>query len=253
MKILSVSPSRVPPDQSGTVSPAAISARSASLPRSARVTWVSRVPTVNVSTTAAALGEAVGEAEQRVGVPAHRTGHVHQKDDAARLVPAPPPGDLRGLAHLPQAGAQRARRVDGAAVPALVSRGTPARGPRPQRGEQAASRAFSAADIEATSRCRSTSVSLAIARTTGSSDSPSPSPSPSASGSPENVGDALLGRPRPGQPVAGVEVRLVHLVVAGQVVGRGAERGPARDVRRRARRRGPPGHRGQEALRRGPG
>ena len=49
-KICSVSPSRVPPDQSGTVSPAAISARSASRPRSARVTWVSRVPTVNVST-----------------------------------------------------------------------------------------------------------------------------------------------------------------------------------------------------------
>ena len=49
-KIRSVSPSRVPPDQSGTVSPAATIARSGSRIRIARVTRVSRVPTVNTST-----------------------------------------------------------------------------------------------------------------------------------------------------------------------------------------------------------
>ena len=46
----SVSPSRVPPDQSGTVVPAATSARSGSRTRIARVRWVSRVPSVNIST-----------------------------------------------------------------------------------------------------------------------------------------------------------------------------------------------------------
>ena len=50
MKIRSVSPRRVPPDQSGTVSPAATIARSASRIRIAAVTRVSRVPTVNTST-----------------------------------------------------------------------------------------------------------------------------------------------------------------------------------------------------------
>ena len=50
MKIRSPSPSRVPPDQSGTVSPAATMARSGSRIRIARVTRVSRVPRVNTST-----------------------------------------------------------------------------------------------------------------------------------------------------------------------------------------------------------
>ena len=222
MKILSVSPSRVPPDQSGTVSPAAISARSGS--RAAQRAGDVGEPGADgerLDHARRCLGEAVGEAQQRVGVPAHRTGHVHQKDDAARLVPAPPPRDLRGLAHPPQAGAQGARGVDACRGATRWCREVRRRGGRGRRvANSAASRAFSAADSEATSRCRSTSVSLAIARTTWSSVSPAPSPSPSDSGRPgERRHDALLGGPGAGQPVAGVEVRLVDLVVAGQVVG----------------------------------
>ena len=47
---MSPSASRVPPDQSGMVRPAATIARSGSRSRSGRVTWVSRVPSVKTST-----------------------------------------------------------------------------------------------------------------------------------------------------------------------------------------------------------
>ena len=97
----------------------------------------------------------------------------------------------------------------------------------------AASRRFSAASSVATSRCWRTSASDAIARTTSSSSvSPAP-PAPSASGSRCAVeardGLALLGAR---QPVARVEPRREDLVVAGEVVGRPAERGPAGPVGR---------------------
>ena len=197
-KIRSVSPSRVPPDQSGTVSPAATSARSGS--RGAhRAGDVGEPGADGERLDHAALrpqrdGEPVREPQQRVGVPAHRTGHVDQQHHAARLAARAAASSIsRRLAHPAQAGAQGAvTRRPGRGASAGAGRYAAAAGAAAGSRTCAASRCFSAADIEATSRCRSTSVSLAMARTdSGRRSSLARRRRPRSAGSSENVGTPL--------------------------------------------------------------
>ena len=104
----------------------------------------------------------------------------------------------------------------------------------------AASRCFSPADREPTSRCRSTSAS----RRAGVDDldvSSSESPSPTRVGVRQlrGRGRGRRRRPGPGQAVAGVEERLEHRVEPVEVVGPAAQGRPAGHPRRALVGRGP--------------
>ncbi len=81
-----VSPSRVPPLQSGIAAPAARSASSGSRTRSCRVTRVSRVPRVNASVVGRRNAHrGVREPQQPVGVGDHRAADVEQQHEPPRF------------------------------------------------------------------------------------------------------------------------------------------------------------------------
>ena len=111
----------------------------------------------------------------------------------------------------------------------------------------AASRYFSAADIEATSRWRSTSAVLAAARTTSSACSLCLVAVLERERRHDGLGRRR--RPRAGQPVAGVEEGLEDLVEARQVVGAARTAWRGRRMRTAAGSSAPSvGGRGQEVV-----
>ena len=99
LKVRKLSPMRVPPAQSLTVSATRASARSRSLSRSSRVTRVSRVPNTNDSARTSRRGrEGLDEAQQQPRVALHRARDVAQHDERAGLLHRPPPDPRQELA-----------------------------------------------------------------------------------------------------------------------------------------------------------
>ena len=219
-KIRSVSPSRVPPDQSGTVSPAATSARSGSRSRSARVTWVSRVPTVNVSTTPPLAAAAwvkrwasrssasaypliepdtsTSSTTRRGRMPRRRqaisAGSPIRRRLARRVREASTwPRCQRWCRAVRRSGGARAQGREHRGQPVLLGRPTARR----RRGAAAPRCRWPSA------RTTSSVVGLARRRRRRRQRAAR-----------RDVGAAGRGRARPGQPVAGVEERLEDLVVA---------------------------------------
>ena len=178
---MSDSPSRVPPDQSGTTSPAAIRARSGSRWCMARVTWVSRVPIVKTSTldrpTLQRWARRSRESAYELIDPDTSMSMTTRREWVPRRRHSSRPGS-------PIRWSWR-RRVRRASIsPRCHSRRRDVRrrgSGRRREPNSAMSAAFSAGDIWATSRWRSTSVALADARSTSASRSPSPSPPCSSS------------------------------------------------------------------------
>ena len=86
-KACNASPMRVPPSQSATRS-RPWPAPGRGFRRRARVTRVSRVPSVKISMPVRRARERVGEAQMRVGAILHRAGHIDQEQNATwRLAP----------------------------------------------------------------------------------------------------------------------------------------------------------------------
>ena len=156
---------RVPPSQSLTTCAAARSACSRRFSRNARVTRVSRVPKVKVSTCGAACVSACGERQVLVGALLHRARHVDQHKQLARpraaLEPAQPQdlavvahalaqacaGDRRKARAAPASGDDRAAAAGGAAPRAPIGaagRSAPARSKR--RSTNASPRAAACPD-----------------------------------------------------------------------------------------------------------
>ena len=178
------SPSRVPPDQSGTASPAAATAASPSRTRIARVTRVSRVPIVKTSVRARLTDVSVCAHRRRLSAygpidpdtsTSTTTRRVHVVRARNSSVDGSPP--FRSCCRSVRR-ASTAPRVEGRRRADTRSGGCGRR-----VAKSRASRARSARLNSATSRCRSTSVLLAAARTSisGASSSPAP-PDPSSSG-----------------------------------------------------------------------
>ena len=172
----------------------------------------------------------VGQAQQRVGVAAHRAGHVDQQHDPARPGAPVPPGDRRRLAEAAHAGAQGAAR----------------RRPRPRRHgswrtvRRSGGRGRRVANIAAR-RCFSAAViagdvavaqHLDVAGQRRARRRPARRPRPRRTPSVErdrrrSTGRLGAARALARQPVAGVEERLEDLVVA-QPGRRGVEQSVAR-------------------------
>ena len=211
-KASSPSPRRVPPDQSGTASPAATSARSGSRWRSGRVTWVSRVPRVKTSTGSPVAAVGVREPEQGVGVGAHRAGDVDQQHDPARPGAAAAPA--RSGRAPPSGAAARAACARASTAPRRRRR-------VPVRAAGAARAGAARANIAA-SRARSALLSdrdVAVAQHLG------------------RAGLAPARRPRrrrPGRrpPVAGVERRPGPRCAARRGAGARCRRARGRTTRR---------------------
>jgi len=204
--------------------------------------WVSRVPTVKVlHPRPPQWVSRVARRSKRVRAVCHssnRTRSTRKGRQRRGFVPAAAPGDVgRARPSAAGLGAQGSGGAStGAAVPPLVPGRTPGRGGvagcsvanQSRRG-----RCFSEADSRARSAVAGAPsvVSLAIARTTGVVRlSPlTLAGRPRGGGHAGEARQARLGRP-PGPGAAPsrlFEVGLVHLVVAGQVVGRGARAWPA--------------------------
>ena len=254
-KTCSVSPSRVPPDQSGTTSPAATSARSGSR-RAQRAGDVGEPGADGEGLDGAAAGRAdwVSRCASRSSASAYAliepltsTSSTTRRGRAPRRRQAISPGSPEPA----QRVAQGAGRVDVAAVPAS--------GAGPYADSAGAARAGRTSRPGAASRRRRArrrrGAGAPPPRTRPHGPRPrrpSPSPPPALLGVRQQVGGrGPRGAARGGacgRPSRAVEPRLEDLVEARQVVGRGAQGRAAGPVGRLPVVETDLGDRGEEAL-----